>query len=218
MTFQSKKWMEEIANAVTHGIGAALSIAALIIMLYTVLTDHEGIWHILSATVYGISLILLYVMSTLYHSFFKLPRVAHVFKILDHSAIYVLIAGSYTPFLWIALRYSSGLAASAMIWLLAAVGIVWQCFNVHKFHIVSTLCYVAMGWISVLFLPQLMHSLSWNAMLWLIIGGLSYTIGTVFYLWKRLPFQHAIWHLFVLAGSAAHFYCIYYFVLPLAEA
>jgi hemolysin III len=217
MTLQSKKWIEEIANAVTHGIGTVLSILALVIMLYMTLVHHEGTWHVLSVTVYGASLILLYLMSTLYHSFFKLPKVSYIFKILDHSAIYILIAGSYTPFLWITLRHSSGLAISAVIWLLAALGIVWQCFNVHRFHIVSTLCYIAMGWISVLLLPQLIEYLSWNAIMWLIAGGICYTVGAIFYLWKKLPFQHAIWHMFVLAGSATHFYCIFFFVLPLSE-
>lgn len=213
MSIELKRLLEEIANAVTHGIGALLSIVALCFMVYTVYVYHEGPWHLAAVIVYGVSLILLYTMSTLYHSFFKLPKTSYVFKILDHSAIYVLIAGTYTPFLWITLRAGSGPMMSFLIWTLAIIGIVWQCFNVKRFHILATLCYVAMGWISVVLIPELKALLPWDAMVWLIIGGISYTAGTVFYLWRRLPFQHAIWHLFVLAGSAAHFYCIYEFVL-----
>ena len=178
---------------------------------------HTPIRHILSAAVYGTSLILLYLMSTLYHSFFRLPKLSSVFKILDHSAIYLLIAGSYTPFLWIALRDSEGMIMSILIWTLAFFGIIWQCFNVGKHKTVATLCYVAMGWLAVLLIPDLLRHLPAEAMLWLVIGGLCYTVGAIFYLWKRLPFQHAIWHLFVLAGSAAHFYCIYSFVFPISE-
>lgn len=214
---RTEKWItaEEIANALTHGIGTVLAIAAVILMFYHIARENGDLWHILSASVYGVSLILLYLMSTLYHSFFKLPKVCAVFKILDHSAIYLLIAGSYTPFLWIALRHSSGLAVSAGIWALAAAGIVWHCCNIRRFHILATLCYVGMGWMAVFLLPNLLNALPPSALLWLIAGGLSYTVGTVFYLWKGLPFQHTIWHLFVLGGSAAHFYCIYQFVLPM---
>lgn len=208
---------EEIANAVTHGAGALLSAMALALMLETVVAGREGLWHVLSVLVYGLSLILLYLASTLYHSFFHLPKVKAVFQILDHSAIYLLIAGSYTPFLWIALRKSSGMYMSAVVWSLALVGIIWQCCAIGKYRILSTLCYVGMGWLSVVLIPDLLRALPEEALFWLAAGGVSYTAGAVFYLMKKLPFHHAVWHLFVLAGSAAHFYCIYQFVLPLSE-
>jgi len=209
-----KLGLEEILNAVTHGIGAALAVAALVGML--VYYYNDGVWHLTSCLVYGTSLILLYLASTLYHSF-KNERLKLIFKFIDHAAIYVVIAGSYTPFALIPLRGDLGWMIFTVVWSLALAGIIFQIFCVKKFRLLGTICYLGMGWFAVVMIQPLLHRLPIDAIYWLIAGGLFYTVGAVFYLFKKIPFNHAIWHLFVLVGSAAHFVAIFKFVLPLPE-
>ena len=206
--------LEEVLNAVTHGVGAALAAMALTGML--IYYAGDGVWHLTSCLVYGISLVLLYLASTLYHSFRNL-RVKAVFKAIDHAAIYVLIAGNYTPFALIPLHGSLGWTIFGIVWGLAAVGIVLQIFAAQRFRIVRTLCYLGMGWFAVVMIQPLLETLPEAAIWWLVAGGLCYTVGAVFYLARRLPYSHVIWHVFVMAGSALHFYSVFHYVLPLPE-
>jgi len=207
------RFIEELFNSITHGAGVVLSIAALVLLIvFSSIYGSTG--HIVSCTIFGITLILLYTASTLYHGIQK-PQVKRVFKIFDHSCIYLLIAGTYTPFLLVTLRGVLGWTMFGVIWFLAVSGVVLKVFFVDRFQIISTVAYVLMGWIIVFAIKPLADSLAAGGMLWLIAGGLAYTLGVVFYAWKRLPFNHAIWHLFVLAGSLCHFLAVIFYVIPL---
>ena len=206
--------MEERLNAVTHGIGA---VAAAIGLVFLVLLAYEygSVWHVVSFSIYGATLFLMYLMSTLYHSF-RNERVKSLFKIFDHSAIYLLIAGTYTPFALIILHGWLGWTMLGIIWSLALVGIVLTCFYVNRFHKLSTLCYVLMGWLIVICIKPMLERLDTMGMVWLAIGGLFYSVGAIFYLLKRMPYNHAVWHLFVIAGSAFQFFAVLFYVLPVA--
>lgn len=207
---------EEIAHSVTHGIGAALAIAAL-----CVLTVHAGkygnAWHVVSSAIYGATLIILYLSSTLYHAF-TAPKVKSFFHIMDHIAIFLLIAGTYTPFLLVGIRGGGygGWAWSlfGVEWGLAIAGIFFKAFFTGRFKIVSTLIYIGMGWVIVIAAYPMAKSLSQPVINWLVAGGLAYTGGTVFYLMKKVRYHHAVWHLFVLAGSICHFIAIMGYLIP----
>jgi hemolysin III len=204
--------MEEVMNAVTHGIGTLLAVAGLVLL--TVLAYlHGDIWHIVSFSIYGSTLVLLYLASTLYHSFTN-ERVKRIFKILDHSAIYLLIAGTYTPFTLVPLHGVLGWTVFGVVWGLAIIGIVLKVFFAGRFKFVSTMCYLGMGWFIVVAIKPLIATVPALGMSWLFVGGLFYTLGSVFYLWKKIPYNHAIWHLFVLAGSVSHFIAVFFYVLP----
>lgn len=210
------KWnIEEILNAVTHGIGAVLALTALLAMLW--IYNDGGTWHLMSCVIYGGSLVLLYLMSTLYHSFTN-EKLKAWFKFFDHAAIYIVIAGNYTPFALIPLHGSFGWTIFGVVWTLAALGVIFQLFFVRRFRILATICYLLMGWFAVVMIQPLQEMLPIEAIYWMVGGGLFYTVGAVFYLIKRIPYHHAIWHLFVLAGSAAHFVAIVHFVLPMPVA
>jgi len=202
---------QEITNAITHGVGAMLAVAGLT-LLVVFATIYGNIWHVVSFSIYGTTLVLLYLASTLYHSFTN-PKVKSVFKILDHSAIYLLIAGTYTPFTLVSLRGVLGWSIFVVIWTLALGGIVFKALFIKKFAVLSTIFYVLMGWIIVFALKPLVAALPVGGVVWLVVGGLCYTGGAVFYGWKKLLFNHAIWHLFVLAGSICHFFSIFFYVL-----
>jgi len=202
---------EHIANAITHGVGFGLSIACLV-LLVVFSSLRQGAWEIVSCSVYGATLVILYLASTLYHSI-RMPRVRRVLKIIDHAAIYLLIAGTYTPYLLVPLRGALGWSLFGVIWGLAIIGIVFQALFINRFKFLSTLSYVAMGWLVVATLVPLLKVLPVMAVIWLAIGGLCYTLGVVFYVWQRLKFAHAIWHLFVLAGSICHFFGILFFMV-----
>lgn len=211
--YRAKLNLEEILNAVTHGIGTILSIVALCVMI--VLYNDVSTWHLMSGAIYGGSLVLLYLASTLYHSFTN-EKLKSLFKFFDHAAIYILIAGNYTPFALIPLHGDFGWTVFSVIWALAAIGILFQVFFVRRFKIFSTICYLLMGWFAVVMIEPLIASLPIEGIYWLLAGGLFYTVGSIFYLVKRIPYNHAIWHLFVLAGSAAHFVAVVNYVLPLS--
>ncbi len=205
---------EEIASTITHGIGAALSIAALSVLV--VFAGLRGdAWRVVSFSIYGATLVLLYLASTFYH-FFSNPRVKRVFHIFDHSAIYLLIAGSYTPFCLVTIRGGWGWSIFGVVWGIALFGIMFKAFFTGRYNFVSTALYLVMGWIIVIAIKPLVVYLPAGAFPWLILGGLSYTAGVVFYAWERLPYGHAIWHLFVLAGSTLHFFAILLYVLPMS--
>ncbi len=204
--------MEEVVNAVTHGIGALLSVAGLVLLM-VLAYFHGNIWHIISFSIYGTTLVLLYLASTLYHSITN-ERIKRIFKILDHSAIYLLIAGTYTPFTLVPLHGVLGWTVFGVVWGLAMIGIVLKIFFAGRFNIISTLCYLGMGWFIVFAIKPLIATVPTLGMTWLLVGGLFYTLGSVFYLWKKIPYNHAIWHLFVLAGSISHFIAVYFYILP----
>lgn len=203
---------EEIANAVTHGVGAALSVAALT-LLVAVAALWGDAWHLASAIVYGVTMFLLYVASTLYHAITH-PKARHVLKVIDHAGIYLLIAGTYTPFTLVTMRNEGGWWLFAVVWALAAVGIVLEAFWVYRPKWLSALVYLGMGWLAIFAIRPLVDNLA-PAGLWLLIGGgLAYTLGTIFYVLKRVRFMHAVWHLWVLAGSVLHFIAVMLYVFP----
>lgn len=203
---------EELANSISHGIGIALSTIALIILV--VYASLQGdVWKIVSFSIYGTSLLLLYTASTLYHSFSD-PKLKHYLKIFDHSAIYLLIAGTYTPFMLVMLRESGGWAIFTAVWILAIVGIVFKLFFAGKLQLLSTIVYLAMGWAIVIAYRPMVEHVPEKGLYWILAGGLCYSLGVIFYLWKKIPYHHAIWHVFVLCGSICHFFAVWLYVLP----
>jgi hemolysin III len=211
--FMEYSLKEEIANAISHGIGAILSIAALVLLIvYSV--KYGDVWHIVSFSIFGSTLVLLYVFSTLLHSFQR-GLVKNVFEILDHSAIYLLIAGTYTPFLLVTIRGALGWSLFGIVWGFTIAGIILKIFFVKRFVMLSTLCYILMGWLIVIAIKPLYLNLPFNGIVWLVVGGLLYTFGSIFYVWRKVPYHHAIWHTFVLAGSTAHFIAVLFYVLPM---
>lgn len=208
-------WREEIANAITHGIGVLISAAALVLMVVFAAIYGDA-WHVVSFSIFGSSMVLLYLFSTLLHSF-KPGKAKDFFEVLDHSAIYLLIAGTYTPYLLVTLRGPLGWTMFGIIWGLAFAGIIFKIYFVKRFIVASTVVYIFMGWLIVFAFVPLVRSLSFGGILWLVIGGLLYTFGTIFYLWRRIPYHHAIWHIFVLAGSITHVISVMFYVLPLAD-
>jgi len=203
---------EETINALTHGLGAVLGVGGLAVLVAMAVL-HGDAWHIVSCSIYGGTLVLLFTSSTLYHSC-RGERVKHAFRIVDHASIYLLIAGTYTPFLLVNLRGRWGWSLFGIIWALALAGIVFQVFFVSRFRLAQTLIYLAMGWLVLVAVKPLFAHVPKGGLLWLMAGGLCYTVGAVFYLWKKLPFHHAIWHLFVLGGSVCHYVAILFYVLP----
>jgi hemolysin III len=169
-------------------------------------------WHVVGCAIFGASLILLYLSSTLYHAL-PVGRAKRVFRIFDHSAIYLLIAGTYTPFTLVTLRGAWGWSLFGAVWTLAALGIVFKCFLTGRLNFLSTAAYIAMGWIALVAIRPLWQALPAPALAWLFAGGLAYTLGVIFFAWHR-RFAHSIWHLFVLAGSFCHFVAVYWYVLP----
>lgn len=203
---------EEIANAITHGIGALLSIAALVLLI-VFSSLYGNAWHIVSFTIFGTTMVLLYTCSTFVHS---LPngKAKDVFEILDHSSIYFFIAGTYTPFLFIAVGGWLGWTLFGIVWGLAIGGTIFKIFYVKKYVIFSTILYVFMGWLIVLAWAPLAEFLPVNGLKLLVWGGIAYTFGAIFYVWRGFNYHHAIWHLFVIAGSTLHFLCIILYLLP----
>lgn len=203
---------EEIIHAVTHGVGVLLSIAGLSWMLYVSINAADP-WRIVASSIYGATLIGLFLASTVYHSMYR-SRHREIFKLLDHCAIYLLIAGTYTPFLLVAMRTDTGWWLFGTIWALATAGIVKKLWLRHRFPKVALASYLAMGWLCVVAAPQMTAAIGPNGMAWLIAGGIAYSVGAVFYALNRLPFNHAVWHVFVLAGGMCHFFGIIWHVLP----
>ncbi|MCI1944281.1 PAQR family membrane homeostasis protein TrhA [Clostridium luticellarii] len=203
---------EEIANAVTHGIGTLLSIAALVLLIVFSVEKGDK-WYVISYTIYGISMFILYLGSTLYHSITNV-RAKKIFRIFDHASIYLLIAGTYTPFTLTILRSSVGWAIFGIIWTLAILGIIMKVFWVGKYEVASTLLYIFMGWIIIFAMKKLLILLSPMGIALLVAGGIIYTAGAFLYMLNKIPYNHAIWHLFVIAGSACHFFCIFLYLSP----
>ncbi len=197
---------EELWHSLTHGLGAALSVAALTVLV-NLAVKYGDVWQVVSFAVYGSSLLLLYLASTLYHSV-QQPRLKHFFRVCDHAAIYFLIAGTYTPFLLIGMRGALGWTLLGVVWGLALSGVAFKTVFIGRYERLATLGYVLMGWLSVLGFKQLIAAVPLSSMIWLGAGGLVYTFGVIFYAWEKLPYHHVIWHLFVLGGSACHFIAV----------
>lgn len=202
---------EEIANSISHGIGAALAVAAIPICVVIAVSRGGGV-ALAAALIYAISMLLEYLASTLYHALVPLPA-KKVFKVLDHSAIYLFIAGSYTPFCLITLANSNGLFLCIGVWALAIVGIAFEAFWVYRPRWISAVIYLLLGWCVVGFLPALVSSLAFPGLMLLLAGGICYSIGCVFYVLKKIPYMHTVFHLWVLAGSILQFLSIVLYVL-----
>ncbi|MDK1021016.1 MAG: hemolysin III family protein [Candidatus Hydrogenedentes bacterium] len=203
---------EEYANIGTHAVGIVLSIVALVLMVLFAAENGDP-YFIVAVSIFGATLILLYLTSTLYHSV-RHPKVKHVFRVFDHVCIYLLIAGSYTPFTLVTLRGGWGWTLFGLTWGLALFGIIFKIFFTKRFSILSTFMYIALGWLVVIAIKPVVLTVPAGGLAWLVAGGLLYTFGVLFYLWRRIPYHHAIWHLFVMAGSFCHFLAVYYYVMP----
>ncbi|WP_108446138.1 PAQR family membrane homeostasis protein TrhA [Halomonas denitrificans] len=208
--------LEERLHSISHGIGAALSLAGLVVLLVLAsLGARVDPWKIVGISLYGTTLVLLYTASTLYHGV-RHPRLKRLFQHLDHCAIYLLIAGTYTPFLLVNLRGPTGWTLLATVWSLALAGIACKLAWPHRFEALRVAIYLVMGWLIVLAGDALAASLSATGLTLLVAGGLTYTLGVVFYAVSAIPFNHAIWHLFVMGGSTCHYFAVVTAVLPVA--
>ena len=212
MDAKSYSVREEIAHSATHGLGIVLSLAGLVALVTTASRTGDT-WDVVASAVYGVTLVLLYLTSTLYHSI-PHPPAKRILRILDHSAIYLLIAGTYTPFTLVLLRGPWGWTLFGLVWGLAILGITLKVAAIGRFRRLSLVLYIGMGWLVVIALGPLTAALARGGMILLVLGGLAYTSGVLFYVWRRLPYHHAVWHAFVLAGSVLHFFAILLYVVP----
>ncbi len=206
---------EERLNIISHAVGLILSIAALV-LLVVYSSIYGSAWHIVSFSIYGASLIVLYSASTFYH-YAQSPKLRHRLNIFDHSAIYVLIAGTYTPFTLVVLNGWVGWTIFGVSWGLALAGIILKLFFTGKYDKISTFAYVLMGWVVIFAIKPLVHNLPFEGLMWLLAGGIFYTIGAILYSIKNLKYNHAIFHIFVLLGSFAHFVAVFFYVLPIKK-
>ncbi|OUS32750.1 hemolysin D [Thalassotalea sp. 42_200_T64] len=199
---------EELVNSITHGVGALLSVAALTLM---VIVANDAL-ELTSAIIYGTSMVVLFLASTLYHAISH-ASAKKVLKLLDHCAIYLLIAGTYTPFMLISLKGTWGYSILSIVWTMAIVGIYFKLVYKQRFPKVSLFTYLAMGWLIIIAAPQMIANVATGGLILLAVGGAAYSLGAIFYAFKKIPFNHAIWHVFVLAGSICHFLAIYIYVI-----
>ncbi|MCQ1058815.1 PAQR family membrane homeostasis protein TrhA [Photobacterium sp. DNB23_23_1] len=204
---------EEVANSISHGLGMVFGIIGLVLLLIQAVSAGADALSITSLSIYGASMILLYLASTLYHAI-PSERAKRALKTFDHCAIYLLIAGTYTPFLLISLRTPLAITLMAVIWGIALVGIMLKIAFVYRFKRLSLATYLTMGWLSLIAVYPLAMSLATGGLVLLAAGGIVYSVGVVFYVNKRIPYNHAIWHLFVLGGTVCHFLAIYFYVKP----
>lgn len=203
---------EELANSLTHGFGLALSLVAAPVLILTAIATEDA-WRIVAVSIYAATLVMLYAASTLYHS---VRRVEHkeMWQRVDHAAIYLLIAGTYTPFTLISLRGAWGWSLFGVVWGLAAIGVILKSSYGARLPALSTAIYLAMGWLIVIALRPLSQHVAPTGLRWLALGGALYTGGVVFYVWERIRYSHAVWHLFVLGGSISHFAAVLWYALP----
>ncbi|MGE7942682.1 PAQR family membrane homeostasis protein TrhA [Lysinibacillus xylanilyticus] len=208
-SFDYKTWKEELWNAITHGIGFIASIPALVVLILAAVQTGSAL-QITTFSIFGASVIILFLMSTLLHSMPE--KYKHIFAILDHSSIYILIAGTYTPFLLIAIGGTLGITLLCIIWSLALLGVMFKCFFINRFEKLSLIFYIGMGWLIIFAIKPVYLYLGVNGFALLLAGGLFYTIGAIFYAWRSLPYNHTIWHLFVLAGCGSMYACVYFYL------
>lgn len=203
---------EELAHSLIHGAGVLFGIAGLAILVaYAAL--YGNVWHIVGVSIFGASVVFMYTASTLYHSI-PLPKVKEILRIIDHSMIYILIAGTYTPFTLITLHGPWGWTLFAVIWALAVVGVVFKAYATGRYEKLSLGIYLGMGWCVVVAIKPLLETLDAGGLTLLLLGGLSYTGGVVFYVWESLKYHHAVWHAFVLAGTVFHYFAVLLYVIP----
>ena len=203
---------EEIANAVTHGIGALLSIAGLAVLV-SFAALYGDAWHVVSTSIFGATLVLLYAASTVYHSVWH-HQTKLILQRIDHSAIFLLIAGTYTPFALVNMRGPWGWTLFGIIWSAALLGIALQLFPQRRNERLSLILYLGMGWMAVAAIKPFLAGVETGGLVLLLIGGLAYSLGVIFYAWRQLRYHHAIWHGFVLAGSTFHFFAVLFYVVP----
>ncbi len=197
---------EEIVSGITHGIGALLSIAGLGFLVVCA-ASYGNAWHIVSFSIFGGTLVVLYVASTLYHSL-STPSAKLVFKKLDHAAIFLLIAGTYTPFMLVNLRGAWGWSLLGVTWTLAGIGITTKSITVTKFRRLSVAMYLCMGWLVLIAIREVLSEVPHKTFVLLLVGGISYSVGVIFYAWRKMPFNHGVWHVFVLCGSVMHYFAV----------
>ena len=207
--FDYKNWKEELWNAITHGVGLFISIPSCVLLILLAVQSGSAI-QIVSCSVFGGSLVLLFLMSTLLHSMPE--KYKRFFSILDHSSIYILIAGSYTPFLLIAIDGVLGIVLLCIIWSIAVFGVVFKCLFIHRFETFSLILYIAMGWLIIFAIKPIYQFIQFDGLTVLLAGGLLFTFGSIFYAWRKLPYNHAIWHLFVIAGCACLVVCVAFYL------
>jgi hemolysin III len=203
---------EEIAHASTHGLGVVLSIVGLTVLVARA-SLYGDAWHITAVSIFGATLVLMYTASTLYHSI-PLPRTKRVLRVIDHSLIYFLIAGTYTPFTLVTLHGPWGWSLFGVTWGLAVAGVAFKIFATGKFEKLSLAIYLGMGWCAIAAVKPLLQNLEPGGLVLMLAGGLTYSGGVAFYVWEKLRYHHAIWHLFVLAGSVLHFFAVLFYVVP----
>ena len=203
---------EEVAHSATHGAGLLLSIAGLVILIVLASTNGNA-WHVVSVTIFGTTLVILYGASTFYHAWPK-HRLKQLFRTFDHSAIYLLIAGTYTPFTLVNLRGGWGWALFGVVWGLAVFGIVLESVAARRMKVLSVTLYVGLGWLVAIAVKPLLESVPAGGLILLLSGGMAYTGGVVFYAWRKIPFNHTFWHVFVVAGSVCHYMAVVLYVIP----
>ncbi|MDR0705088.1 MAG: hemolysin III family protein [Planctomycetaceae bacterium] len=207
---------EEIANAITHAIGGYLGAAAVVLLvMFSILSDTQVVWKIVSGSIFGATVVILYSASTLYHVVTNY-HIKEIFRAYDQMAIYALIAGTYTPFCLVTLRQNHSVIAWTVlgsVWGVAVAGIIFKLVTKHQFKYITTITYLVMGWFCVLIIKPLYYFLEFGGIFWLVLGGVCYSLGVIFFLWRKLPFNHTIWHFFVLAGTICHFFCILFYVI-----
>jgi hemolysin III len=203
---------EERANWITHAVGVLLSVAALT-LLVVFASLHGDPRRIVTVSIYGATLLLMYTASTCYH-YVRSPRIKHGMRIFDHAAIFLLIAGTYTPIVLVSMGGGWGWSMFGVVWGFALLGVIAKCFFVNRWHRLSVTVYLAMAWLALIGIKPMLAALPAGGLVWIFTGGVAYTAGVVFYLWEHLPFNHAIWHLFVLAGSVCHFFAVLLYVVP----
>jgi hemolysin III len=210
---RNRSWTlgEEVANSITHGVGMLAAVAGLVLLVVLAAATRDP-WRIAACSIYATTLVLLYAASTLYHALSR-TRARRVFRVLDHSAIFLLIAGTYTPFALVSLRGPWGWTLLAIVWSLAVAGVVAKALFGARWPVVSTALYIGMGWTVLIALKPLVEHVPAGGIAWLVAGGLAYTGGVVFFAWTRLRYSHAIWHVFVLAGSACHYMAVVLYVV-----
>lgn len=203
---------EELANSLTHGLGTLLGVTALVVLL-TISTMHGTASHIISSAIYGSSLIMLYGASTLYHAI-QSPNSKKILQKIDHSSIFILIAGTYTPFTLVNLSGAWGWSLLGLIWGLAFFGVILELATKKRYKKTSIALYLLMGWLIIVAIKPMIENVETGGLLLLLSGGIVYSLGIIFYVWKSFPFNHAVWHLFVLTGSTLQFFAVFYYVLP----
>ncbi len=209
---EKKLYLEEIANSITHGIGLVLSLAGFAVLAFMAISQGS-IVHLIGCTIYGATLIMVFGASTLYHVILE-PHIKHYFRIFDQLTIYLVIAGTYTPFMLINLRGFWGWTLLLTVWSLSLFGIVFKVVYVNRYKAVSMSLYLVMGWLCVIAAKPILASVPLSGLAWIAAGAVAYMAGLVFFAWEKIPYNHTIWHLFVLAGSACHYIAVLNYVMP----